>query len=125
MNIYQNPSKEEWSQLLKRPSFDTTELHKNVKHILKDVKKEGDKAIKKYTKKFDDIKLKDFEVTSKEIEEAIASLPENLKNAIQIAAHNIRKFHAKQFAVPEIIETMQGIQCWRKNVAIEKVGLYI
>lgn len=125
MNIYQNPAREEWLQLLQRPSFDTAELHKNVKHILKDVKKDGDKAIKKYTKKFDDIKLKDFEVTSKEIEEAIASLPENLKNAIQIAADNISKFHSKQFTAPEIIETMQGIQCWRKCVAIEKVGLYI
>jgi histidinol dehydrogenase len=125
MNIYQNPVKEEWSQLLQRPSFDTTELHKNVKHILKDVKKDGDKAIKKYTKKFDDIKLKDFEVTSKEIEEAITSLPENLKNAVQTAANNINKFHSKQFAEPEIIETMPGIQCWRKSVPIEKVGLYI
>ena len=125
MNIYQNPVKEEWSQLLQRPSFDNAELHKNVKHILKDVKKDGDKAIKKYTKKFDDIKLKDFEVTSKEIEEAITSLPENLKNAIQTAANNINKFHSKQFAEPEIIETMPGIQCWRKSVPIEKVGLYI
>jgi len=125
MNIYQNPAKEEWSQLLQRPSFDNAELHKNVKHILKDVKKDGDKAIKKYTKKFDDIKLKDFEVTSKEIEEAITSLPENLKNAIQTAANNINKFHSKQFAEPEIIETMPGIQCWRKSVPIEKVGLYI
>jgi len=125
MNIYQNPAKEEWSQLLQRPSFDNAELHKNVKHILKDVKKDGDKAIKKYTKKFDDIKLKDFEVTSKEIEEAITSLPENLKNAVQTAANNINKFHSKQFAEPEIIETMPGIQCWRKSVPIEKVGLYI
>jgi len=125
MNIYQNPVKEEWSQLLQRPSFDNAEVHKNVKHILKDVKKDGDKAIKKYTKKFDDIKLKDFEVTSKEIEEAITSLPENLKNAIQTAANNINKFHSKQFAEPEIIETMPGIQCWRKSVPIEKVGLYI
>ena len=125
MNIYQNPVKEEWSQLLQRPSFDNAELHKNVKHILKDVKKDGDKAIKKYTKKFDDIKLKDFEVTSKEIEEAITSLPENLKNAVQTAATNINKFHSKQFAEPEIIETMPGIQCWRKSVPIEKVGLYI
>jgi len=125
MNIYQNPVKEEWSQLLQRPSFDNAELHKNVKHILKDVKKDGDKAIKKYTKKFDDIKLKDFEVTSKEIEEAISSVSENLKNAVQTAANNINKFHSKQFAEPEIIETMPGIQCWRKSVPIEKVGLYI
>jgi histidinol dehydrogenase len=125
MNIYQNPAKEEWSQLLQRPSFDNAELHKNVKHILKDVKKDGDKAIKKYTKKFDDIKLKDFEVTSKEIEEAISSVSENLKNAVQTAANNINKFHSKQFAEPEIIETMPGIQCWRKSVPIEKVGLYI
>ena len=48
-----------------------------------------------------------------------------LKNAIQQAAENIRSFHTKQLSQPEVIETMQGVQCWRKNVAIEKVGLYI
>ena len=125
MNIYQNHPREEWSQLLKRPVFDTSTLHKNVKTVLKDVRKRGDKAIKKYTKQFDEIDIKNFCVSVKEMHEATASLPENLKNAIQLAADNIKAFHAKQLSQPEIIETMEGIRCWRKCTPIEKVGLYI
>jgi histidinol dehydrogenase len=125
MNIYQNHPKEDWSQLVERPTVDTSLLHKNVKAVLKDVKRKGDKAIKKYTKQFDNIELKDFYVTVKEMNEAIASLSENLKKAIQVAAENIRTFHSKQVHEPEIIQTMDGIQCWRKHSPIEKVGLYI
>src|ERR1051326_2413200 len=125
MNIYQNHPKEDWSQLIRRPLFDTSLLHKNVKCVLKEVKKKGDKAIKKYTEQFDNVKLKDFYVTVKEMNESVAALPENLKNAIQLAADNIRTFHLRQIHEPEIIETMEGVQCWRKYSPIEKVGLYI
>src|SRR5215471_6141237 len=125
MNIYQNHPKEEWSQLVQRPTFNSSALHKNVKAVLKDVRKNGDKAIKKYTKQFDGAELKDFYVTVKEMNEAIGSLSEDLKGAIRLATENIRIFHSKQIHEPEIIETMQGIHCWRKYIPIEKVGLYI
>jgi histidinol dehydrogenase len=50
---------------------------------------------------------------------------EELKLAIQSAKQNIEKFHISQKEDPEVIETSEGVQCWRKSVAIEKVGLYI
>lgn len=125
MNIYQNHPKELWSQLVQRPAFDTSALSKNVKTVLKDVKKKGDKAVKKYTKQFDGIDIKNFCVSVKEMEAAVATVPENLKNAIQLAADNIKTFHSKQLLVSEIVETMSGVQCWRKQAPIEKVGLYI
>jgi histidinol dehydrogenase len=125
MKIYQNHPRGDWSQLVQRPVLDTSLLHKKVKAVLKDVKRNGDKAIKKYTKQFDNIELKDFYVTVKEMNEAIASLSGDLKEAIQLAAENIKTFHSKQIPEPEIIQTMDGIQCWRKHSPIEKVGLYI
>ena len=48
-----------------------------------------------------------------------------LKNAIQLAYKNIFTFHQKQQSAVEVVETMPGVQCWRKSIAIEKVGLYI
>ncbi len=125
MNIYQNHPREEWQQIIERPVFDTSVLQQKVRTILNGVKKSGDKAIKRYTKQFDGVTLNDFFVTANEMDEAVALLPVDLKNAIQQAAKNIKSFHAKQMFQHEVIETMQGIQCWRKNVAIEKVGLYI
>ncbi|HXL58155.1 MAG TPA: histidinol dehydrogenase [Chitinophagaceae bacterium] len=125
MNIYQNHPREEWQQIIQRPVFDTSVLQQKVRTVLNGVKKSGDKAIKRYTKQFDGVTLNDFFVTVNEMDEAVALLPVDLKNAIKQAAENIKSFHVKQMFQYEVIETMQGIQCWRKNVAIEKVGLYI
>src|SRR5689334_16996754 len=125
MNIYQNHPREEWQQIIQRPVFDTSDLRRQVKTVLNGVKKNGDKAIKRYTKQFDGAVLDKFFVTVPEMKEASATLSIDLKNAIQQAAQNIRSFHAKQMLQHEVVETMEGIQCWRKNAAIEKVGLYI
>ena len=108
-----------------RPVMDSSSLEKSVKKILDKVKKNGDKAVKKYAKEFDGVKLKKLQVTEKEIKEAIALVPDELKQAIQQAKSNIEKFHTAQLSTVEVIETMPGVKCWRKSIGIEKVGLYI
>ncbi len=125
MKLIKYPAKENWKEILQRPVFDSSSLQHKVKAVLNDVKQNGNEAVKKYTAQFDGLILNDFVVTEQEIIEAAALLSPKLKTAIQTAANNIRVFHQKQIAQPEIIETMPGIQCWRKNIGIEKVGLYI
>lgn len=114
-----------WSAMAQRPLFDTRSLQEKVKVILDDVKANGDEAIKKFTLQFDGIALDELQVSEEEIQEAVADLSPDLKEAIRVAADNIRKFHVKQLIEPEVVETMPGVECWRKSVAIEKVGLYI
>ena len=125
MKLIKYPVKENWKGILQRPSIDSTSLQDKVKLVLNDVKQNGDAAVKKYTQQFDGVDLNDFVVTENEIIEAAASLSDELKTAIQTAADNIKTFHQKQLSAPEIIETMPGIQCWRKSIGIERVGLYI
>lgn len=125
MELIKYPDKSKWPELLKRPAFDSLSLEKKVRKIVLNVKAKGDKAVKKYTKDFDGVSLRKLQVSEKEIKQAIAFVPEELKTAIKIAKRNIEKFHAPQLHQEEIVETMPGIQCWRKNVAIDKVGLYI
>lgn len=125
MKVYKYPDRKEWKEILRRPVMDNNSLEKTVGKILKKIKEKGDKAIKKYTEEFDGVKLKKFLVTEKEIKAAAAMLSEELKQAIQQAASNIRSFHEKQVAPVEIIETMPGVKCWRKSIGMEKVGLYI
>ena len=125
MKIYKYPDKAVWSKLTKRPAIETTVLEKKVKKILKKVKDNGDKALKKYAKEFDGIKLKSLLVTEREISAAINELSDELKTAIQQAKKNIEIFHASQKEIINKIETMPGVQCWRKSVAIEKIGFYI
>jgi histidinol dehydrogenase len=110
---------------LQRPAFDTSSLIEKVKNVLTDIRQNGDKAVVKYTAQFDGVALDHFAVSKAEITEAVSLVSDNLKQAIEQAAANIKVFHSKQLSPIEIIETMPGIQCWRKSVCIEKVGLYI
>lgn len=119
------PKKEEWQELLQRPAMEQLSLEKKVKKILEKVKAGGDKTVKKMTKEFDGIKIKNLLVSEKEIKEAIALVPDELKEAITIAKNNITAFHTLQLQQEQSVETMPGVKCWRRSVAIEKIGLYI
>jgi len=125
MKTYLYPDKNDWKQLLQRPTIDSSSLQEKVKAVLNDVKLNGDNTIKKYTKHFDGVELENFIVSENEINEAVINLSSELKQAIEQAAKNIKSFHQKQITEVEVIETMPGVQCWRKSVGIEKVGLYI
>ena len=125
MQTFKQPGRSEWKKLLARPVIDATALEQKVKTILGEVKTGGDASVKFFTKQFDGIALDDLMVSEAEINAAEKELSVELKQAIQQAASNIKAFHEKQVSAVEIIETMPGVQCWRKSVGIEKVGLYI
>lgn len=125
MNVVKYPERKEWDALLQRPVLDTAALQQKTKGVLDVVRQDGDKAIRQFTKQFDEVMLETFVVTDQEIEEAVMAVPAPLKKAIGQAAENIRRFHEKQLTEVEVIETMPGVHCWRKTTGIEKVGLYI
>jgi histidinol dehydrogenase len=125
MKFYKYPAKEHWTEILQRPSLPVEELEKKVVKVLKQVRKKGDKALKKYTRKFDGVETESFLVSQEEIQASANELTNDLKAAIQLAKNNIETFHLGQVAAPESIDTMPGVTCWRKSVAIDKVGLYI
>ena len=125
MKIFRYPEKQDWQKILARPVFETKSLQRHVENILNGVKKDGDAAVRHFTKVLDKVELDDFAVTEDEFAEAEAYVSAELKNAIQTARANIEKFHAAQSLKPEVIETTKGVYCWRKSVAIEKVGLYV
>jgi histidinol dehydrogenase len=125
MQIFKLPARSEWKKILERPAIDAAALEHIVQPILDAVKKEADAAIARYTKQFDGIAIETLLVTEKEINEAEMALESELRSSILQAATNIKMFHLQQVSPVEIIETMPGVQCWRKSIGIEKVGLYI
>ncbi|MBK8352058.1 MAG: histidinol dehydrogenase [Saprospirales bacterium] len=125
MQIIKYPSKETWNEILKRPTQSLADIEQKVIPILEDVKLRGDEALKFYAQKFDNVELTELSVSAKEIEEALTLVSEELKQAIEVAYSNIFKFHQQQQTKVEVIETTEGVHCWRKSVGIEKVGLYI
>lgn len=125
MRIIENPPKDKWEDLCKRPLTDSAELDSRVRDILLKIKNEGDSALRYYSGKFDHISVSDFKISEDELNEAEKYVSDDLKNAIRIASDNIYRFHESQLRDEEVIETMPGVKCWRKSVAIEKAGLYI
>ncbi len=125
MKTYINPEQNTWAKILKRPLFDVSELYGKVQTILNEIKTDGDDALRKYTLKFDGIKLDSILVSEKEINEAEKQVDSELKEAIALASQNIKTFHTAQKTRINKIETTPGVTCWQKAVGIEKVGLYI
>lgn len=125
MHIIVNPPDGEWEELLKRPATEALSLEKSVRKILQQIKLKGDTAVKKYTRHFDDVLLRKLEISQNEISNASSQLSEDLKEAIVVAAKNIRLFHQQQFVTEAPVETMPGVICRRVSIGIEKVGLYI
>ena len=125
MKIYINPAKNKWTEIIQRPQINNAALKNIVSEILLSVKQNGDEAIKKYSLQFDSVELNDLKVSDEEIKAALLVVDNELKNAIQLAKENIEKFHRSQKEEVKIIETSAGVMCWRRSVAIDKVGLYI
>jgi histidinol dehydrogenase len=115
----------DWRMILARPAIDTRSLELMVTNILREVKEEGDEAVRRFSQMFDKVSPDNLEVSEKEIAEAGSMLAEELKEAIGLAKRHIEVFHGAQAQAPERMETMPGVACWRRSVAIEKVGLYI
>jgi histidinol dehydrogenase len=125
MKIINYPDRKEWSKLIKRPAFNQDELYNLVNKVFLDIKKNGDKALKKYALLFDKVSLEKFEVSKDQIENAKKHIPKELQNAIKVAKRNIEKFHSSQIEEKKVIETIEGVKCWRESRPIEKVGIYI
>jgi histidinol dehydrogenase len=120
-----NPGRETWPELLKRPVQKNATLEAAVRPVLDAVRADGDAALLRYTAQFDGVTLNTLTYPAEKMEQQLAQVPQVLKDAIDLAAANIRTFHAAQVQEPEIIETMPGVRCYRKSVGIETVGLYI
>lgn len=125
MHIYTNPPREDWEAILTRPAQKFKKIEKIVLPILKKVKKKGDRALKQFALEYDHVELDKIEVSKAEISKAEKLLSQELKEAIQTAYQNIEAFHAAQKEEAVVVQTMPGVMCMRKSVAIQKVGLYV
>lgn len=125
MKIYQYPKRDVWDEIVARPRLDLTQLNETVSQVLADVRQRGDAAVKDYELKFDKAALDTLAVSQQEMDEAEQLVSRELRDAIALAHQNIQKFHAAQKFEGQKVETQQGVTCWQKSVAIERVGLYI
>ncbi len=125
MKTYKYPERSAWGEITERPRLDLTQLNATVSAVLGDIRQRGDEAVKEYELKFDKARLERLQVTEAEMDEAEQQVTDELRDAIILAHHNIKVFHISQRFVGQKVKTQEGVTCWQKSVAIERVGLYI
>lgn len=125
MNIIRYPGINDRARITERPHIDLSGLNAAVEKILGDVRENGDSAVIRYEKMFDNADMQSLAIKEEEIEEAMTLVSEPLLDALRLAHGNIERFHRAQAMTAEKVETQPGVTCWQKSVAIEKVGLYV
>lgn len=125
METYINPARSEWEALTVRNIPDDPAVGQAVAAIIEEVRAKGDAALRDMALRFDGAVIDGLEVSEAEIAEACAKVSDEVKAAIGLAKENISKFHAAQRPAEVDIETIPGVRCVQRPVAIDRVGLYI
>ena len=106
---------------------DNASVETLVSEIIKNVRTNGDAAIREYSAKFDKSDISVFEVTSAERDEALAELDPQTRTDTEFAIENVRKFAQAQLAtiLPLEVETLPGVHLGHRVIPIQRVGCYV
>lgn len=110
--------------LLDRTPADQPGLAAAVAGILDDVRARGDAALREMAERFDGVRLDSLEVPVQRWQEALGSLPEGVRSALERAARNIRRFHQAQQPQDVTVEVEPGVRVTRTWWPLGRVGVY-
>lgn len=98
-----------------------------VSNTLKEIEEKGDKAVRNLSIKFDKWNPESFKLSSKQIKDIVSSIPQQVKDDIEFAQNNIKKFaEAQRDSMKDInVEVMPGVFLGHKNIPVDSVGCYI
>lgn len=126
MRVYKYPVVQELQQLLQRPANSQEQLYATVKEIAMNIKANGDSALLDYCRRFDGLTGNSITLDRETWDAKAGTISPELQTAINTAAKNIDTFHrACSNDGSPVVTTMPGVQCWRKSIAIDTVGIYI
>ena len=123
--IYVNPPRSEWPALTARCTQQEEEIGERVAAILAEVRTGGDAALRRIVRRIEGYLPETFEVTRERRAEAAKAVSPQLKAALEQAKANIEAFHRAQLPAQVEVETMPGVRCVQRAVAIGRAGLYI
>ncbi len=123
--IYVNPPRSEWPALTARCTRQEEEIGERAAAILAEVRTDGDAALRRIVRRIEGYLPETFEVTRERRAEAAKAVSPQLKAALEQAKANIEAFHRAQLPAQVEVETMPGVRCVQRAVAIGRAGLYI
>ena len=112
-------------EILNRDIRAEAEVDAAVDAILEDVRLHGDGALRRYTRELDGAELGSLQVSEVELEAAWAALDADFRATLELAAENIRRFHAQQVHQDFCLTDRPGIIMGQRYTPIEKVGVCV
>lgn len=109
----------------KRKNKESLNIEEKVKEIINEVKLNGDKALIKYTEKFDGVKMKKISLPKDELSKAAKKVEVEFMEALIEAKKNIEEYHKKQKQKDYIFFKENGVYLGQKITAIENIGVYV
>lgn len=125
MRVYVEPDRMQWPSLTRRVSRDDAMLDWRVTEILKSVREGGDMALDQVIRFVEGFVPENLKVTQEEFDSAEDQVPENLKEAIRVAAQRIKAFHEKEHPTDSEWDDGNGVICRRKFLPLRRIGLYV
>jgi histidinol dehydrogenase len=115
---------EQKNKILKRSKTNINKIKQDIMPIISRVKVDGDKALIKYTKQFDNFELKDIKITKEEIKQAYNKVNPKIIQAIKAQIKYAKVFAQADKEKGFEIKTDYGI-LGKKKTALDSVGLYV
>ena len=112
-------------QILNRDIRAEEDVSRAVDEVIERVRRQGDKALLDYTKRFDGVELTSLAVTEEEIEAGWNSVDAEFRTTLAMAAENIRRFHEQQVHRDFVITDTPGVVMGQRYTPIEKVGICV
>ncbi len=125
MRVYVEPDRMQWPSLTRRVSRDDAMLDWRVTEILKSVREGGDMALDQVIRFVEGFVPENLKVTQEEFDSAEDQVPEDLKEAIRVAAQRIKAFHEKERPTDSEWDDGNGVICRRKFLPLRRIGLYV
>ncbi|WP_270090650.1 histidinol dehydrogenase [Sphingobacterium sp. SYP-B4668] len=122
---YNELTEDQLAELVTRNADPSAAIQDTVLQIMSQVRAHGDQSLIDYAAQFDKVSLDKLYLDADDIDELAYTINRDQQRALEIAFHNIHKFHSYQLKRERVVETMPGVKCWREPRPIEKVGLYI
>lgn len=126
MKIYEK-SLNEMKKIVARYTEQTIdfEIEKTVSEIIQNVAQNGDQAVRDYERKFDNVNLADFSIPAFQLDQALDSIDEDLRAALELAKQNITSFHKQEIENSFVDVSTPGIMRGEKIKPLASVGLYV
>ena len=112
-------------KLIEERRYDENDITEKVKEIISNVRINGDKALREYSKKFDGVDIKEFLVSEEEIEEAYSEVDEKVICALKESKENIESYHMLQKNRGYLYSKDLGVYMGQRIIPLESVGVYV